>query len=324
MPSSAARRVVRAVVLFTILLLVAMTGPPRADAAGSKATTASERSFGVASPGAPSNLTSVAALTDSLGRAPASVTWYAAWSFRTDFPAADAARVAATGAVPEVTWEPWDPQAGIDQPAYALDRFTAGDHDAYVTAWASQIKAYRKPVVLRFAHEMNGTWYPWSEQANGNSPGDYIAAWRHVTAIFRAVGATNVTWKWSPNVPYYGSADLRRLYPGDAYVGSVALDGYNWSTLQPGSTWTSFWDVFGPGVTQVRALTRKPLYVGEVGCPEIGGDKAAWISDMFATLAAHPEIRGFTWFDYAKETDWRIASSDAALRAFRDGLLGYR
>ena len=31
---------------------------------------------------------------------------------------------------------------------------------------------------------MNGWWWPWSEQLNGNNPGEFVAAWRHVHDIF--------------------------------------------------------------------------------------------------------------------------------------------
>jgi beta-mannanase len=177
--------------------------------------------------------------------------------------------------------------------------------------------------VLRFAHEMNGNWYPWSAQTNGNTAGDYVAAWRQVRSVFSRQGVTNVTWSWSPNVPYTGSTPLSSLYPGDAYVDEVALDGYNWGSTQSWSTWTSFWDLFSAGVTQLRSLTAKPVFIAEVATAESGGSKAAWISDMFATLAAHPEIRGFTWFDHAKETDWRIDSTTESLDAFRTGLSTY-
>lgn len=61
------------------------------------------------------------------------------------------------------------------------------------------------------------------------------------------------------------------------------------------------------------------MYVSETGSPEIGGDKAAWIRDMWAWLAAHPEVRGVTWFHFDKETDWRIDSSEASLQAFATG-----
>jgi hypothetical protein len=309
-------------VLLTLLLASLGTGSAQAKAAGSSATVANH-GFGVTMPGVPWDLGGLAALSGSLDRSPRQVMWYSAWSDRTAFPANAAGQVAATGAVPVVTWEPWDPQGGPDQPAYALDRIAAGDFKSYETTWAKQIKAYGGPVVLRFAHEMNGSWYPWSAQANGNTASDYVAAWRHLRSVFSAQKVTNVSWSWSPNVPYVGSTPLSSLYPGDAYVDQVALDGYNWGATQPWSTWTSFWDLFSPGVAELRSLTDKPLMVGEVGSAERGGDKAAWVRDMFAALAQHPEVRGFTWFDFAKETDWRIDSTPGSLDAFRAGLATY-
>ncbi|QNN51536.1 glycoside hydrolase family 26 protein [Nocardioides mesophilus] len=285
-------------------------------------TVSADQTFGVAMPDVPWTMAPLSALTASVGRAPTSVMWYAAWSDNAAFPAAQAADVAATGATPTITWEPWNPAGGATQPAYTLDRITAGAFDSYLTSWARQIRSYGKPVVLRFAHEMNGSWYPWSAQANGNTAGDYVAAWKHVRSVFSKQRTSNVVWSWSPNVPYPGSTALGAVYPGDGYVDQVALDGYNWATLQGGS-WQSFWEVFGSGVAQLTALTSKPLYLGEVGCPEDGGDKAAWVADMFSTLATHQEIRGFTWFDFQKEADWRIESSTATLDAFRAGLSTY-
>lgn len=274
----------------------------------------------VAAPDVPTDLSAMTSLSTALGRRPDTLVWYAAWSSVPDFPAAGAAQVAAWGATPEITWEPWNPSAGANQPAYTLRRIARGAYDTYVTRWAREAAAYGKPVVLRFAHEMNGSWYPWAAGANGNTAADYVAAWRHVWTLFFQAGASNVTWLWSPNVPFAGSAPLASLYPGDAYVDVVGLDGYNWAGIQPGTTWQPFWDIFAAGVTQLRSVTARPLVMGEVGCPEVGGDKAAWVSDMFATLATHPEVRGITWFDFAKEADWRIDSSPASEQAFADGL----
>ena len=309
--------------LLTVLLSALGTGSAHAQRAGSSPASVANSGFGVTMPGVPTDLSGLSTLSGSLSRSPRQVMWYSAWSDNAAFPAAAAGQVAATGATPVVTWEPWDPSRGVNQPAYALDRIAAGDFKAYETMWAKQVKAYGKPVVLRFAHEMNGNWYPWSAQANGNTAGDYVAAWRHVRSVFSAQKVTNVSWSWSPNVPYVGSTPLSSLYPGDAYVDQVALDGYNWGTTQPWSTWTSFWDLFAPGVAELRTLTDKPLLIAEVGSAEQGGDKAKWVRDMFAALAQHPEVRGFTWFDYAKEADWRIDSTTASLDAFKAGLATY-
>jgi len=71
--------------------------------------------------------------------------------------------VVGRGATPLLTWEPWNSAAGVNQPTYRLSAIANGTHDALVRRWATQIKAWGKPLMLRFAHEMNGNWYPWSE-----------------------------------------------------------------------------------------------------------------------------------------------------------------
>ena len=64
--------------------------------------------------------------------------------------------------------------------------------------WARALAAFGGPVRLRFAQEMNGDWYPWGAGTNGNTPAEFVRAWRHVHDIFTAAGATNVQWVWSP------------------------------------------------------------------------------------------------------------------------------
>lgn len=301
--------------LTTLDAPTAMAGRPVAAAPNDV-----QRVVGVAVAGAPTELSEALALSSRTGVSIDQLTFYSAWSHGGDFPAADASRIAATGAVPELTWEPWDPAAGVDQPAYALDRITSGAHDAYLKRWATQVRAWGGPLVIRFAHEMNGDWYPWAEGVNTNGPGDHAAAWRHVVGIFRRAKASNVTWSWSANVPYPGSTPLASLYPGDAYVDRVGLDGYNWGTTQSWSSWQSFGDLFGPGVAELQSLSTRPVHVNETAAPEgAGGDKAAWIADMWAWLDTHPEVRGLTWFSLLKEADWRIDSSEASLAAWGAG-----
>ena len=49
-------------------------------------------------------------------------------------------RSTARGAVPIISWEPWDSwRGGSDQPEYALARIAAGDHDALIDRWAAQV-----------------------------------------------------------------------------------------------------------------------------------------------------------------------------------------
>ena len=68
-------------------------------------------------------------------------------------------------------------------------RATALIITAHSERWARQVAAYKGPVLLRFAQEMNGRWYPWSESTNGNHRGEFVRAWRHVHAIFDRAGS---------------------------------------------------------------------------------------------------------------------------------------
>jgi beta-mannanase len=279
--------------------------------------------FGVATPGgalAAAELDEVSALA---GENPSMVLIYK--DFLQSPPLVEMNAVSARGAVPLVTWEPWAWGGGTEQSAYSLDRIAAGDFDARITEWGNALAAWGQPVMLRFAHEMNGDWYPWAEAVNGNQPGDYVQAWRHVHDVVASTGASNVQWVWSPNVPYWGSTDLAGLYPGAGYVDVVALDGYNWGTSTAWSSWVSPEDLFAPGIAQLRSLAPdKPILVAETASSEAGGSKAAWNTSLVAYLAAQPDVMGFVWFHLQKEADWRINSSASSASALSAALLARR
>ncbi len=79
----------------------------------------------------------------------------------------------------------------------SLVKIAAGDYDGYLARYADQVRAFAHPVIIGFAHEMNGGWYPWGDSSV--SPVIWIAAWRHLVAVFRRNGADNVTWLWTIN-----------------------------------------------------------------------------------------------------------------------------
>jgi hypothetical protein len=233
--------------------------------------------------------------------------------------------VAGAGAISLLTWEPYDYRAGtVNQSRFALRRIIDGDFDDHILRTARTIRDFDRPVLLRFAHEMNGDWYPWSERVNGNRAGEYVAAYRHVHDLVTSAGAHNVTWVWSPNVEYPGSLPLDGLYPGHAYVDVVAVDGYNFGTSQSWSSWQRPDQLFGPTLSRVRSLSPgTPIIIGETGSSEVGGDKAGWITELFSWLDTQRDVRAVVWFHLDKETDWRIDSSAASAEAFARGLSGW-
>jgi hypothetical protein len=113
------------------------------------------------------------------------------------------------------------------------------------------------PVVVRFAHEMNGSWYAWGQQ-----PEEYVAAFRRVADALHA-GAPGSATMWAPNegggYPFAGgpaaaepgSAAFAILdtdgdgtltidddpyapyYPGDDAVDWVGMSLYHWGSKHP-------------------------------------------------------------------------------------------
>lgn len=224
----------------------------------------------------------------------------------------------ARGTLSLIDWSPWDTAVSpiTNQPRFSLSAIVRGDHDAYIQQSALSAKTYGKAVMFRPFHEMNGSWYPWSEGQNGNRAGDFVLAWRHVVDIFNAASATNVTWVWCPNTIYPGSLPLAGLYPGDAYVDWVCLDAYNFGA----SNWKSFTAVLGPSYDEVLKIApAKPLMLGEWASSENGGNKAAWILDAHTQLRTRfPNVKAILWFNWnADGRDWVIESSEAAQTAMQ-------
>jgi hypothetical protein len=59
-----------------------------------------------------------------IGRRPAVVSWFEAWGSSTSVTGEIISSglldsVTERGAIPMITWEPWDPAAGVDQPTWS-------------------------------------------------------------------------------------------------------------------------------------------------------------------------------------------------------------
>ncbi len=234
-----------------------------------------------------------------------------------NFPEAALAAVDAFGAAPVVTWEPMTLAQGGEK-AVSGQAILDGAFDGYILNFAARAKAFGKPMILRFAHEMNLARYHWgtSEKDYGpQSPELYKKLFRHVVDVFRREGANNVRFAFCPNAesrPDESWNALSAYYPGDAYVDILGLDGYNFGTSMTAgkhgwaSAFRSFPELFGAAFGRMRALSPdKPFFVFETACAVDGGDKSAWVKDMLGTLLSW-RAAGFAWFEADKETDWRL------------------
>jgi hypothetical protein len=242
------------------------------------------------------------------------------------FEAANFEKVRQRGTIPMINWNSWDlSNTSTDNPDYQLIDILNGDFDAYIAQWARDAASWGKPFFLRFNHEMNGDWFPWSEQVNGNQRGEYARAWRHVHDIFVREGATNATWVWAVNVEYASnpeSSNLENYYPGDAYVDWVAIDGYNWGIR--GDVWQSFSEVFGQTYNHLLQIApSKPVMIAEFGSTEDGGSKAEWLTDALVHQipSNFPQIKAIVYFNRnADGMDWISETSFASQNAFAKGI----
>jgi hypothetical protein len=234
-----------------------------------------------------------------------------------------------------VSWEPWAPVAsalGVGaqsaaQPGYRNIDIARGAQDRYITRFARELAAFRGTVYLRYAHEMNGYWYPWSRD-----PRAYRWAWRRIVRLFAAAGARNVRFVWSVNANLYEparvwSATMRRYWPGRRYVDLVGT-----TMIDFGGTKDYPVRAFAPRLRALRAQYRKPLVIAEANTELRGA--VGWLGDLRRMLRQMPWIRGIFWSQLPSRgkvqqtgtgiVDWdvqRVPEAGEQLRAIiRDGV----
>lgn len=316
-----------------------LTPNPTESVAPLPAVSTARVKFGVAEPGGSlgSDVDNVARLVDEY---PGYVMLYK--DFTQPLNTVELDNVFNKGSQPIVTWEPFNAAVKeVNQSDYELKDIMYGNHDAEIDSWINSIKttSYDKPILIRFAHEMNGDWYPWAQSVNGNGAWEYVNAWKHVHDRFTAAGIQDkVDWIWAPNIPYTGATDFGLVYPGDSYVDVIGLDGFNHGTTESWSTWMAPWEVLGGGLWHARNPTgipaNKPIIITETGSvPSEGANsQGQWIRDMVHWLnndPANTDVIGFVWFDQSKvdEKDtgggvknWRLDSSPETSNAMKEAL----
>jgi hypothetical protein len=195
-----------------------------------------------------------------------------------------------------VSWEPWTPVPaayGLDaqsrpQRGYRNIDIARGAQDRYIMRFARSLARFRGVVWLRYAHEMNGYWYPWSRGARA-----YRWAWRRIVRLFGVAGARNVRFVWSVNANLYEPEAVwlrtaHRYWPGSRFVDAV------------GSTMIDFggdkdYTVarFAPRLRTLHREFGKPIVLAETNTEYDG--RVAWLRDLRTMLRGMPWIRAVMW-----------------------------
>jgi hypothetical protein len=256
--------------------------------------------LGVFEDGVPPAYQPVAQFARMAGQTPNLVGYYSGWA--QPFALAFAREIAGHGVTPFVQ---------IDPTFASVKAIAAGDYDAYLRSYAASVRAFRHPVVIGFAHEMNAPWYQWGY---GKLPAaTFIAAWRHIVTLFGHQGAQNVTWLWTINSDRPGTGPIQSWWPGPKYVTWVGIDGYYY---RPSDTFAS---VFGHTIDQVRGFTSKPVLLSETAVGPAAGQFTK-IENLFNGLSQYKTL-GLVWFDKDQHgsiyhQDWRIEGNAVAQAVF--------
>ena len=223
---------------------------------------------------------------------------------------------------PFPSWQlDWDtaegriPMVSLDGPA-SMAAINNGSQDATINGHADAVKAFGRPVFIRWLWEMD------TRKAQVESPEAFVAAWRRLHERFDARGATNALWTWCPTAWNFTTGVAQRYYPGDAYVDWICSDGYNWAPGRPDAVWRSFKDIF-EDFYEWGAPRGKPLMVGETGTEERNpGEKAQWYSSIPAAMKSYPQMKALVFFDTATTDlaggwyEWRPDTSTSAYNAY--------
>ncbi|NDU73095.1 hypothetical protein GWI34_10690 [Actinomadura sp. DSM 109109] len=232
----------------------------------------------------------VAAFEQRLGRRLDIVQSYRGW--KSDFPGGLERSVADGNRYLLLTWDGGDTREIVQ-----------GEHDDLIAKRARAVKALRKPVFLRWSRDMDRA----SEQKRVHSAADYVAAWKHLRAIFKREGVDNVAWVWCPTARGFGAANAGSYYPGDDQVDWICADA------QPGGD-----DDYRDLSETLKLFTEwargrhKPIMIAEFGVPKsYGPRRAEWLREAAKTLQ-DPQVRAVVYFN-----------SDEQARSARDRRRAY-
>lgn len=214
------------------------------------------------------------------------------------------------GAVPVLELEPY----GIP-----LARIIAGHEDSWLTRYAKALLSLKAPIIVSFAPEANGDWYDWGYRHV--PPQVFIRAWRHVVTVFRKAGSgRQIKFAWIMNHWFPQSETLRLLWPGQAYVNMLGIDGYIKDRRD------NFRRLFIPTIRDMRKLSDKPILIAETAAGPRAGKLRA-VHELVANMLAY-HLAGFVWFDIRQpgnyiHQDWRIETHRKAMAAYRQAIQRY-
>jgi beta-mannanase len=192
----------------------------------------------------------------------------------------------------------------MDKPVLRLDLkdIADGKHDDKLARLAKGAAGFGEKhggYFVTTMEEMNGYWYPWSQNQN------YIPAWQHIWQVFEDQGANKyVTWVWEPFClePNKRMGDLYKLqspgkyYPGDKYVDWIGFSAF--SRRRGSGDGMRHRDLISRSLEEMHTAHKdKPIIHAETGRTQ-GYNQEEWLNDAFWTIKREmPELKAVIYWD---------------------------
>ena len=244
------------------------------------ALSANDPTGGTASVGA--ELDSLPEFNQRTHHAPSILSTFQNWDQSAD--AAGLEGVAATGAIPMVTWNCGDSDANV----------AAGIDDATVTAEAQALAGTDVPILLRWFPDPNLTGVPATAACLGSGGASgYVVAYQHIRDLFAAAGARNVAFVWSVATSSAADQQFANYYPGGDSVDWVGADGdaASGNVSQP----TAFSSQFGAWYSAF-STAGKPMMVSSTGTDAAA--QPAYLGQVLSDLPSeYPLMKAVVYFD---------------------------
>lgn len=217
-------------------------------------------------------------------------------------------------AIPMITWEPW--QSLFEQnknnkarEEKVFSRIVDGAYDAYLSRFSSQIKALNRPVFIRFAHEADNPQYPWSA-VGGNTPAEFIAAWKYVHAYFANHQVHNVVWVWNP----WKVEAVNAYFPGKEYVDWIGVTNLNYASQNPDGQSYTMEELYEPFHRLKEFKSGLPVMLAETGSLHTAPGQQEWLQNAFHQVETrYPEIKAVLFFHSGEDKNTVIAKGTPLL-----------
>ena len=242
------------------------------------------------------------------------------WSLGSDFP-----QPWAPALLEDVHQLGATPYLEITTPDFA--GFDAGGYQDRLDGLVANVKEWMengpgRNMVVAPLPEANLGQFSW-----GNNPEGYKRGFVRIRNAFldAGIGLDRVRFVFAMNGPGSDSYDYDSYYPGDDVVDIIGF-----SKLNRGDPWRDYQATFGVHIDEMQQLigTSKPIIITQTASVTSGGDRSAWLDDMFRGLQAEDQVIGAVYFNRLKtegtvERDYRILVNGVLDSAFDAGFASW-